>query len=145
MGIRHITLIAAILMVVVPFCPAGALEGSKLVPADRQRPYAIVRAEMIKLGWKPFPAKHFEGDSFCHHGVCKQYPELFWCIPTGASGCHMGFFKDAPRRYRVVQVAGEFPRYWTVERIFRPGAAYTKDWFHRSADWPDKLGPYVDY
>jgi hypothetical protein len=138
MGTRNTALITAGLLIALPFRAAGALEDSRHLPEDRQRPYVVVRAEMVKLGWKQFRFKHFEADDFCGGGACKQYPELITC---SNKGCELGFFKDGPRRYRVVQVDGDVSRYWTVERIFKPTGLYIKEWFHRRAQSYEG-GPY---
>jgi hypothetical protein len=138
-------------MLAVPVAEAATLEGSKPEKVIRQRPYAVIwaetaklrgkpyataRARMLKQGWKPFTAKHFEGDSFCADDVCKNNPELIWCNLAGKVACELGFFKSSPRRYRVVIVDGERPRGWTIISVFSPARDYIHEWFHRRPGWP---------
>ena len=141
----------AVQLLAVPAAEAATQGGSKLQevvghPPDavvwaetlklRDKPYAIARARMLKEGWTPFQAKHFDGDSFCADNVCKDNPELLWCMPTGKVSCDLAFFKSSPRRYRIVMVDGEMPRYWTVISVFSPARYYIQNWIHRKPGWP---------
>ena len=99
---------------------AQAIEGSKPVPEKLQRSYAAVRAEMIKQGWAPFKATHFDYDSYCADGICKRYPELLDCSCCGVMTCRFGFIKSSPRRYHLVVTQGEKPDQWRVVWSHRP-------------------------
>lgn len=99
---------------------AAALEGSRPVPEGQRRPYAVVRDEMVRLGWKPIRAKHFDYDYYCGKYVCRRYPELLNCS-IGRTTCEFGFVRGAPREYRMVVTEGEGPRNWKVVRIVKPG------------------------
>ncbi|HEY2009514.1 MAG TPA: hypothetical protein VGH23_11025 [Rhizomicrobium sp.] len=104
------------------------------LPEKAWRPYAEVRTELLQQGWKPFAAAHADGDDFCHDSdrLCQKYPELLWCYLAGRPGCHLGFYKTTPMRYRVVLVDGQ-KKYWRVAAIFEPDRQFIQKWFHRKA------------
>lgn len=118
---------------------AGALEGSKLVPEGKRRPYGVVREEMIRLGWKPFRATHFDYDSYCSEGRCKRFPELLNCTGAGRLVCDFGFYKTNPKQYRIVITEGRYPPDGMVDRIAKPGK-YDMDDFRGRPKEPSILG-----
>jgi hypothetical protein len=76
------------------------------------RPYAIVRAELLRSGYRPVRFRHAEDSSGCvGDGRCVQYPEAVYCSGTGLAFCQFAFFRSRDRKYIVVTTAGE-------ERLF---------------------------
>lgn len=121
MAIRNFCVTAlAVFAVMARLSNVAALEGSRPVPEGQRRPYATVRAEMIRLGWKPIKAKHFDYDYYCGKDVCRQYPELLNCS-IGHVTCEFGFVRGTSREYRMVVTDGEHPQNWRVVRIIKPG------------------------
>jgi hypothetical protein len=137
---RGVAILMFPLALVVAFAGgAQALEGSNPVPEGKQRPYAVVRAEMLKLGWKPFKATHFDYDSYCADDICKRYPELLDCSCCGVMTCTFGFFKSSPRHYRLVVTQGEEPNRWKVVGAHKPDK-YDMDYFRGRPGEPSIKG-----
>lgn len=137
------SILRAVMAASLAFLPfdAVAFQAPKQIPEGKQQPYSVLRAEMIRMGWKPFHATHFDYDYYCLEGggICKKFPELLSCSGAGHVTCTFGFYKNNPKRYRVVILNDDFPPNGKVNIISRP-REYDMDYFKGRPGEPSIAG-----
>lgn len=99
-----LTIATAALALGVP-APAGAAPS----PHFERKPYAALRAQLIRSGYRPVRFVHPSGSDYCADGqpFCRDYPETIYCSGTGASLCQFAFVRVRDHKYFVVSTAGE--------------------------------------
>ena len=74
----------------------------------RNQPYDIVRAQLVRSGYRPADLKHDPSDLLCQSGgFCKRYPEVMDCANSSGSPCTFAFVRQSSNSYLVVVTKGE--------------------------------------
>lgn len=88
----------------------GVLAAEALPRFKKHTPYPEVRAQLIRMGYRPVPVRPKPGAiPACWNAprVCRKYPEVVGCAGTGVRACGFLFERQTDGRKFIVGTAGE--------------------------------------
>ncbi len=96
----------ALLMAAVVLAAGAAIAAQPLPHFKEGTPYPVVRAKLLKSGWKPV---RLASASACEDERCKGLPEAYFCAGVGRATC-IYTWRSGDRLIRVFGVGEGAPQ-----------------------------------